>query len=161
LKEGRAVPVEVKEARGTVNVTRERERQEIRPESIDADSIPMPPDELGERGRELWMRLAMQLAGVGILFPSVLEYLEAYCRALESRERAWEEIKDGAFYEYDDKGHRRISAAYKIYNEQVSLMVLLGAKLGLSPIDKTKVSQTIAGGKNAGKNDIKRIGVNG
>jgi P27 family predicted phage terminase small subunit len=156
-----AQPVEVKEVKGTANVTRERERQEIRPESIDADSIPMPPDELGDRGRELWTRIAMQLSSVGILFPSNLEYLEAYCRALEVREISWDEIKRNGIYDEDAKGNRRLSQAYKAYNEQVAQMIALGAKLGLSPVDKTKVSQNIASGKNAGKNDIKRIGVNG
>lgn len=150
---------------GTVNVTRERQKNEIMPETVTVDSIPMPPDYLSERGRELWTRLCMQQAGVGILYPGTFEYLEGYCRAYDIKEAAWLEMQEHGWYVWEGQtekspGVRRVSQAYKVYNEQVQVMLAIGAKLGISPVDKTKVSQTIAS-RTADKNSIKRIGVTG
>jgi phage terminase small subunit len=58
----------------------------------------------------------------------------------------------------DDKGVRKINPAYKAYNDAVTQMIALGAKLGLSPVDKTKVNTNLIG-KNTDKNSQKSISV--
>jgi len=168
---GSRTPIEIKEAQGTSNKTRSRREKEIRiPEKVDLDQIdasklPAPPENLVGPGRDLWMRAAVQLKSVGLLFPSVYEYLESYCMAYEIKEQMWKEIKrDGMFViegETETKaGVKRKSQEYLIYQEQIEKMIALGAKLVLSPADKSKVSSIIAD-PTADKNSIKRIGIGG
>lgn len=161
----RPQPLEIKLAKGTQNRTRERLRNEIMPESVDPNYLPLPPSELGPEAAELWTRVCCQQAGVGILFPSTFEYLLGYCRAFEIKEQAWQEVLRDGMYVYEGQtekhpGVRRVSQPYKVYNEQIEKMILLGSKLGLSPVDKTRISQSITT-SNKDKNSIKRIGVTG
>lgn len=154
-------PLELKIAKGTNNATREELRAEITPESIDVnETTPPPPADLTDSGREVWARLCEQQGSVGILFPSTLDYIHAYCRAHDLREYFFSEIQAHGVYTEDKRAGTRMSQAYKAYNEQVNIMLAIGGKLGLSPVDKTKVSQIIVD-KTALKNAKKRIGVLG
>lgn len=171
LMRGSRTPIEVKEATKTKNITRARREAELRlPESVDLSDtdlskLPAAPDHLGQKGADLWYRCAVQLKSVGLLFGSVYEYLESYCRAYELKEEAFAEFKRVGMYvmegETDTKpGVKRVSQEYKVYNEQIDKMMALGAKLALTPADKSKVS-TIIADTTADRNSVKRIGVGG
>ena len=161
-----AQPKEIKELHSTGNITRERRRSEVTYTGESNGEVTLPPDHLGLGGQRLWISLVSQLASVKLNFPSTYEYLESYCRAYEVREESWAEMKEHGMYvmegETDTKpGVRRVSQAYKVYNEQIDKMVLIGAKLGLTPVDKTKISTMIVSDTTKDKNSIKRIGLNG
>lgn len=134
-------------------------------QDFDGANIPAPPEGLGELGRNLWMRAAVQLKSVGLFFATVYEYLESYCRAYELKEEAWEAIRNGGMYVMEGEsetkpGVKRVSQEYKVYNEQIEKMAMLGAKLALTPADKSRVT-TIIADTTADKNSVKRIGVGG
>lgn len=166
-------PVEIKEAQGTANQTTERRLKEVRipmpPEITQADAdalnIPAAPDHLGPLGRGLWMRAAVQLKSVGLFFPTVYEYLESYCRCYETKEEAWAYMKQHGKYVMEGEsetkaGVKRVCQEYKVYNDMIDKMVLLGAKLALTPADKSRVSAIIAD-TTADKNSQKKITVGG
>lgn len=155
-----AIPKEVKLLKGTVNVTRERQRDEVMPETY--VKTPPPPDDLGEIGVELWERVGGQLVALGIFYASLPDYLHALCRTKEIMEEAAADMARDGKYEVDPKTGRRLpSAAYKIFRETWKDFMDIGAKLGLSPADKTKISQSVAAVSTKDKNQIKRIGVTG
>lgn len=170
-KDTRKTPIEIKEARGTANATRTRREKELRiPQEvsiteIENAGIPTPPQHLGPNGSDLWYRCAVQLKSVGLLFGSVYEYLESYCRAYELKEEAFAEFKRVGMYVMEGEsetkpGVKRVSQEYRVYNEQIDKMIALGAKLALTPADKSKVS-TIIADTTADRNSIKKIGVGG
>jgi P27 family predicted phage terminase small subunit len=157
-KDTRATPIEVKRQRGTGHTTRERLKSEVEYLPVPEHAVPMPPEHLSQDGQELWRRLTVQMASVGILFPSCYEYLEAYCKAIENKEIALKELNEYGMFMDDEKVGRKINPAYKAYNDAVTQMIALGAKLGLSPVDKTKVNTNLIG-KNTDKNSQKSISV--
>lgn len=116
----------------------------------------MPPAHLNDGAAELWTRITMQLGSIpGLLFPSCFEYVDGYCRQWMIREEAWQDIQRNGYTVETDAGVR-INPQLKVFQEAQSQMVVLGAKLGLSPVDKTKVS-TGAIGKNTDKNNQKSV----
>ena len=165
-------PIEIKLAQGTANPTRSRRESEviIPPEvdltDSDKQSLPAAPDSLETaKGRDLWYRVVVQLKSVGLFFPSVYEYAESYCRAYEMKEEAYKDFRKAGMYVMEgvtanSDGNKRISQEYKVYNDQIEKMVLLGAKLALTPADKSRVS-TIIADTTADRNSIKKIGVGG
>lgn len=164
-------PIEVKEATKTAHTTRTRREKELRIPTVaevtddEKLSIPSAPDHLGAKGSDLWYRCAVQLKSVGLLFGSVYEYLESYCRAYELKEEAFAEFKRVGMYVMEGEsetkpGVKRVSQEYRVYNEQIDKMIALGAKLALTPADKSKVS-TIIADTTADRNSIKKIGVGG
>ena len=162
----RRTPVELKEILGTKNVTKERRKQEIRYDPERNKEVTMPPDYFGEKAKNLWVSNVAQMASVAMNFPSVYEYMESYCRAYELRESAWIEMMHGeGVYVMEGEtetkpGVRRMSQSYRVYNEQVEKMVLIGAKLGFTPVDKTRISALIIDTEKD-KNGQKRIGAIG
>lgn len=165
-------PIEVKLANKTNNPTRTRREAELiippDPNLTDEEraALPVAPDSiLTDKGRDLWYRVVVQLRSVGLFFPSVYEYAESYCRAYEVKEDAFKAIKRDGMYVMEgvtatSDGNKRISQEYKVYNEQIDKMVLLGAKLALTPADKSRVSSIVAD-PTADKNAQKKIGVFG
>lgn len=162
-------PIEIKEAQKTAHQTRSRREAEIKmPQELsemDPMSVPAPPDHLGPLGSALWMRAAVQLKSVGLLFPTVYEYLESYCRCYETKEEAWAYMQENGKYVMEGEtetraGTKRICQEYKVYNDQIDKMIALGAKLALTPADKSRVS-TIIADTTSDKNKQKRIGIGG
>lgn len=166
-------PIEIKEAQRTVDKTRSRREAEIRiPPAVDLtdddrNSLPAAPESLEtKKGKDLWYRVVVQLKSVGLFFPSVYEYAESYCRAYELKEEAYKDFRKAGMYVMEgvtasSDGNKRISQEYKVYNDQIDKMVLLGAKLALTPADKSRVSTIVADGTTSDKNSQKRIGVGG
>lgn len=81
------------------------------------------------------------------------------------KEEAYKDFRKAGMYVMEgvtanSDGNKRISQEYKVYNDQIEKMVLLGAKLALTPADKSRVS-TIIADTTADRNSIKKIGVGG
>ena len=166
--EGRSIPIEEKKARGTVNVTRERRKGEpvfgMGMASLNhetgAVTIPVAPDDLSPEAKAIWDRTGYQLASVEIFADSVYEYLYFYCQNYDVARAAWKEY-GGVTTIMNDKAEVKVNPAWKVYKEAVSQMIVIGAKLGFSPVDKTKINAQIVQGSIKDKNSVKKIGVNG
>ncbi len=155
-----AIPVEIKELQGTTNGTRERRKAEPRYQSDRNFEITAPPETLTPEAQSLWLSLIAQLASVGLNFPSIYEYLESYCHAWEHKNEAREDLEINGKYLYSIKGERKINPAWTIYQDSLNNMIIIGAKLGLTPVDKTKIS-TLAIDNTKDKNKAKNISVSG
>ena len=143
-----------------MNLTRARQEKEVRYSGKENFEHTLPPDTLHAAGKILWNKIVAQHASIGLNFPSHYEYLETYCRMHEVREDTWIDLKSGKFY-IDDKGIERVKASWKVHTEAIRLMHEIGAKLGLTAADKTRISQNILSDPNADKNNQKRISVTG
>lgn len=169
------MPIEKKLLQGTQNVTRERLKQEPQYTGEENHMITLPPDDLSVPAQALWTSIVAQLASVGLNFPSNYEYIEAYCRLWEMREQAYQDyLKEGRYVvegevvkytpegeAYKTGGVKRISQSYKLYTDTIDRMILIGSKLGLTPVDKTKISTRGIGASTKEKNQNKSITVTG
>lgn len=138
-----AKPIEIKLLRGTANSTRERRRGEIKFPG-EHNTITPAPASLSAKSKKLWDSLTKQLAQWGLNYPTVKEYLLAYCQLYEMREEAIKHIDENGIYVIEGKtkrspGIKRKSVQYKTYNELTKKMTLIGSKLGFSPADLAKL----------------------
>lgn len=137
--------------------------------------IALPPENLSRQAQSLWTSIVAQLASAGLNFPSNYEYLEAYCQLWEVREQAYKDyliegryVIEGEVVKYTPEGEayktggvKRISQSYKLYTDAIDRMILIGSKLGLTPVDKTKISTRAIGTTTKEKNTRKSIALTG
>ncbi len=147
------IPVELKELTGTSNKTRERRKSEPRYPVVH-ESFSVAPNDLSEEAKEIWGRVALQLHSTGLFFPSVYEYLHSYCRAYIHAQGALKYLEEYGILKDDEKG-QVVNPALKVYNDAVTQMILIGGKLGLSPVDKSKISISTFKNNNIDKNNQK------
>jgi P27 family predicted phage terminase small subunit len=167
-----AQPKELKILKQTHNTTRERQRSEPEypallqlvtySETEDSYEISTPkaPAYLSGSAQNLWDRLCVQLAVMQLFPNSVYEYVENYCRLYDISEAAFDRYMNGEVQtdsegtEYTTTGNKD---TFRIYKDAVNQMIVIGAKLGFTPADKTKINTNIIGGKATDKNEQKAI----
>lgn len=163
------LPIEIKKAQGTQNVTRERRNSEPTYQGAelakyDPDTgevtLPMAPDDLSDAAKELWDRNGYQLAVMGLFPNTAMTYLHTYCRLWDESEKAFEEFR-GERYVYSEKGFKSINPAFKVYMAAIERMEAIGAKFAFTPLDKTKINMRAIEGDTKDKNKQKKIGVGG
>jgi P27 family predicted phage terminase small subunit len=173
-----ALPKEVKLLKQTGNSTRERQRGEpsypgmvqlVTYNETEEDfeiSVPEAPEYLSEAAKNLWDRLCVQLAVMKLFPNSVYEYVENYCRLYDISEDAFhryingEELTDTEGNSYTVRGNKD---TFRIYKDAVNQMVVIGAKLAFTPVDKTKVNTGLVGDseRTKDKNRQKKVGISG
>lgn len=130
-----------------------------RAEPVPSRARTLEPPDLSERGRELWTRLAPDLAAKKVFTDWDRETLANYCTAQYRAEEAnadlerngttcttpVKELRDGTVvYEL------RKNPAYQVWRESVALTIQLGAQLGLTPAARTKITTKESDAKEGG-----------
>jgi P27 family predicted phage terminase small subunit len=158
MKPGRIPqPSNLVELRGGKNLTH-------RPPNNDEPKFPvkMPPcpSFLDDDAQIEWKRISALLLPIGLLTEADMMILAAYCEAYSRWSKAVQEVKDKGYYikvkstAYVRKGQKpkellRRNPYCDIRDEAFIQMVKAGARLGLSPSDRTGLK--VAGGKKKSK----------
>lgn len=121
-----------------------------------------PPETLSEQALEVWHRLAADLIRTGVLTPWDAEAYGDYCEAVVSAREAQAELDengeviDTPIVDRNGKlvGHRQvISPWWKVRREASTAMLQLGARFGLTPSDRARLSIGDSGGKGKNSQD--------
>lgn len=154
-------PVEVHMANGTYNVTRHRN---LEPEKRGAGA-PLtlsPPIYLDAYACSVWGELIASVTNGGLITENERHLFGLYCQAVGQAQRALEEMQTTGPIEevekYDEKMGRvirtkRLSPWQTIYRDALADVARLGAQLGMTSVDRSKVikSQRAQGLSPAGQ----------
>lgn len=148
------VPTEIKERRGTLNISRVNDSEPVYPTYIE---LPHPPDYIQtSSGLELWQRNGMQMVNAGLFHESGYEMLARYCQLHESMNEAMVDIRGRGQIVEDSKGVMRRNPSIDIYHAALTLFLNIAREMGFTPASKSKVSASK--GKTIGdKNKKKKI----
>lgn len=111
---------------------------ENEPEFSDIKNID-PPDWLGERATQMWQRVVPELLREKIICITDLHLVESFCMAYEHLRDAQDQIDKFGVIMQNSSGGPIKNPAYTAFNEANSQMMKLGAALGLSPADRTRL----------------------
>lgn len=108
-----------------------------------------PPDWLGHRALEIWMRLAPDLKAKGVLTPWDVDSFASFCAAVVVNQDALRNIEDNGtsvttpVRELTDGTiiyELRKNPAWQIARESTAIMVTMGGRFGLNPSDRTQLT---------------------
>jgi len=99
----------------------------------------LAPDWLQGHGRDLWEHLAPLLCREGIMQPTDIQNLEAYCAAYGRFRKAKEEIQTHGIVVEGSQGGPVKNPAATVANEALKQMATYGAFLGLDPSSRLRM----------------------
>jgi P27 family predicted phage terminase small subunit len=130
------IPTEIKQLRGTDRADR-RAPNQMKPEPY--VSIPLPPDHLGEIGKQEWTIIVSNYVQLGMLSGLDSGMISAYCSQIELYIESMAEVKKTGKLVMA----RNVSAPnplLKIANDALDRALKLAVELGLTPSARTKIS---------------------
>jgi P27 family predicted phage terminase small subunit len=116
-------------------------------------TAPAKPGKLDKVAGEKWDLLAPKLHKAGCLTSVDGQALEGYCRAYSRAVKA-DGLVDAEGLVIDGMNGPMAHPAVKISREAWALVNILGAKLGLSPADRTRVNVTPAPVEDQAEKDL-------
>lgn len=108
-----------------------------------------PPKHLEGVARAQWVRVSALLKELDILTEADTETLEVYCVAYAAFRKATDMLKRGQVIKTPFGQQRSPWAA--VQKDNWTMMEKAGSKLGLSPVDRTRLGNPDAGKKNKSK----------
>jgi P27 family predicted phage terminase small subunit len=135
------VPTHIKKLRGTDRPDR-RAANPITPDVL--SELPMAPDELSKKAKEVWYTCAMELQKHNALHKVDLEMLTAYCFQIGTMHEAMFHIKKhGKIMKLKNKAKQEYyqqNPWIGIYNNALTFANRLATQFGFTPSSRTKIS---------------------
>lgn len=153
----KAKPVEQHLSEGTYNPTRHKLLDPHKRSTGTAPLAKEPPEYLDGYARDVWETLYPQVTTYGIVTESERELFAAYCLAAGTLRRASDELSNGPIVDVVKMGKgdgpavtlKGVSPWYEVQRNAMSDVAKLGAQLGLTCVDRSKVLKAKTGGAGA------------
>ncbi|MGW3729992.1 phage terminase small subunit P27 family, partial [Streptomyces sp. NPDC000851] len=102
---------------------------------------PAPPDGLPAEADEEWSRVVPELFSRGVYDPALDRgFMVVYCTAWAVYTAALAELVRGGLMTEGYRGQVKKSPAHQIARDAAALMLTFGARFGLNPLDRQRLS---------------------
>ncbi|UXY21542.1 phage terminase small subunit P27 family [Streptomyces cynarae] len=105
------------------------------------EDAPAPPDGLPAGARAEWGRVVPELYARGVYDPALdRAFMVVYCSAWAVYTAALAELATGGLMTEGYRGQVKKSPAHQIARDAAALMLTFGARFGLNPLDRQRLS---------------------
>lgn len=111
--------------------------------ALPGNALPRCPAHLGDVARAEWRRLARDLHGLGVLTTADRAAFAAYCQAYGRWVEAEEKLKETPMLLKTPSGYVQQSPWLAIANKQLEIMGRYMAELGLTPVARTRIKDSL------------------
>jgi P27 family predicted phage terminase small subunit len=119
-----------------------------------SEGCPLPPDWLGERGKEEWSHVAPLLHAVGCLTDVDCSLLSQYCQAWDDFFVALEDVRKNGVKAVGSNGNDISNPAFKAKYDASALIVKIAVMFGMSPTSRVGIS---GAPQDAGFDDLEQF----
>lgn len=129
------LPTKIKQIRGTVRADRVPAKE---PES-DVQTLPMPPDDMDDNAKAMWLTTCGKLLSLGMLSSVGLPQIRRYSQNYSIYMQAQTALKAGKIVGKSG-GITRINPWWKVSQEAEKMMLAFEDRWGLSPSTQGKIN---------------------
>lgn len=118
----------------------DREDRINRAEPLPGESAIVPPRELDQTAREVWVRLAPDLIAKGVLTSWDVDQFQVFCEAVSTYAEARRELTENGLTARGAGGGVIKSPYWQIMRDASQMMTTVGGRFGLTPSDRAALT---------------------
>lgn len=135
------LPNEIKQARGTLNVTRDNDFVNITADDRIVKT-PQPPEYFNKYALQEWQNVWTFLIQYKLAATVDLSLIAAYCQEMGNYHHATEQLTIGGHVITNPKGYKVINPSYYIGNKSLTTALKIAAEFGFTPASRSRIRAT-------------------